>query len=409
MNLPSDLKEQFPLLSQVINDHQIVYLDSAASSQKPDSVIEAMNDYYRTINANVHRGAYEIADQATEAMEMSRGQIATFIGANSASEIVFTKNATESFNLVARSWGGQNLSEGDAVLITDMEHHANIVPWQILGAERGFEIRWIPLTSDGLLDLTQLDQLLDGVKMVSVTAMSNVLGTLNPVREIADRAHEAGALVTVDASQYVPHLPTDVNDLGADLMCFTGHKMCGPTGIGVLWGREEILDSMPPFLGGGEMILDVRKDGFTPNELPHKFEAGTPPIAEIIGLGAAVSFLESLGMTAIRQHEIHLTEYALNALDDRYGDELTIHGPKDASQRGGVLSIQYRDVHPHDLSQVLDQRGICIRAGHHCAKPLMRELGVGATARASLYLYNDESDIDALVDSLEPAGEMFAL
>ena len=409
MNLPFDLKDQFPLLSQVINDHQIVYLDSAASSQKPDSVIEAMNSYYRTINANVHRGAYEIAAQATEAMEMSRRQIAKFIGANSPNEVVFTKNATESFNLVARSWGGQNLSEGDAVLITDMEHHANIVPWQILGAERGFEIRWIPLTSDGHLDLTQLDQLLDGVKMVSITAMSNVLGTLNPVREIADRAHEAGALVTVDASQYVPHLPTDVSELGADLMCFTGHKMCGPTGIGVLWGREEILDSMPPFLGGGEMILDVRRDGFTPNELPHKFEAGTPPIAEIIGLGAAVSFLESLGMTAIRQHEIDLTAYALNALGDRYGDELTIHGPKNASQRGGVLSIQYRDVHPHDLSQDLDQRGICIRAGHHCAKPLMRELGVGATARASLYLYNDESDIDALVDSLEPAGEMFAL
>ena len=409
MNLPSDLKDQFPLLSQIINGHQIVYLDSAASSQKPDSVIEAMNSYYRTINANVHRGAYEIAAQATEAMEMSRGQIAKFIGANSANEVVFTKNATESFNLVARSWGGQNLSEGDAVLITDMEHHANIVPWQILGAERGFEIRWIPLTSDGHLDLDQLDQLLDGVKMVSVTAMSNVLGTLNPVREIADRAHEVGALVTVDASQYVPHLPTNVNDLGADLMCFTGHKMCGPTGSGVLWGREEILDSMPPFLGGGEMILDVRRDGFTPNELPHKFEAGTPPIAEIIGLGAAVSFLESLGMAEIRQHEIQLTEYALNALGERYGDELTIHGPKDASQRGGVLSIQYRDVHPHDLSQVLDQRGICVRAGHHCAKPLMRELGVGATARASLYLYNDESDIDALVDSLEPAGEMFAL
>jgi len=409
MNLPSDLKDQFPLLSQIINGHQIVYLDSAASSQKPDSVIEAMNSYYRTINANVHRGAYEIAAQATEAMEMSRGQIAKFIGANSANEVVFTKNATESFNLVARSWGGQNLSEGDAVLITDMEHHANIVPWQILGAERGFEIRWIPLTSDGHLDLDQLDQLLDGVKMVSVTAMSNVLGTLNPVREIADRAHEVGALVTVDASQYVPHLPTNVNDLGADLMCFTGHKMCGPTGIGVLWGREEILDSMPPFLGGGEMILDVRRDGFTPNELPHKFEAGTPPIAEIIGLGAAVSFLESLGMAEIRQHEIQLTEYALNALGERYGDELTIHGPKDASQRCGVLSIQYRDVHPHDLSQVLDQRGICVRAGHHCAKPLMRELGVGATARASLYLYNDESDIDALVDSLEPAGEMFAL
>jgi len=409
MNLPPDLKDQFPLLSQVINDHQIVYLDSAASSQKPDSVIEAMNSYYRTINANVHRGAYEIAAQATEAMEASRTQIGKFIGANSANEIVFTKNATESFNLVARSWGGQNLSEGDAVLITDMEHHANIVPWQILQAEQGFEIRWIPLTPDGLLDLTQLDQLLDGVKMVSITAMSNVLGTLNPVRAITDRAHDAGALVTVDASQYVPHVPTNVNDLGADLMCFTGHKMCGPTGIGVLWGREEILESMPPFLGGGEMILDVRKDGFTSNELPHKFEAGTPPIAEIIGLGAAVGFLESLGMAEIRQHEISLTEYALKALGDRYGDDLTIHGPKEASQRGGVLSIQYRDVHPHDLSQVLDQKGICIRAGHHCAKPLMRELGVGATARASLYLYNDESDIDALVNSLELAGEMFAL
>ncbi len=409
MSLPPDLKEQFPLLSQVVNNHQIVYLDSAASSQKPAAVIEAMNNYYRTINANVHRGAYEIAAQATEAMESARSRIAKFIGASSANEVVFTKNATESFNLVARSWGGQHLSQGDAVLITDMEHHANIVPWQILSAERGFEIRWIPLTVDGHLDLTELDQLLDGVKMVSLTAMSNVLGTLNPVRKIADKAHEMGALVTVDASQYVPHLPTDVQDLGADLMCFTGHKMCGPTGIGVLWGREEILDSMPPFLGGGEMILDVRKDGFTANELPHKFEAGTPPIAEIIGLGAAVNFLESLGMAEIRQHEIRLTEYAMNSLADRYGEDLRIHGPKNPSERGGVLSIEYRDVHPHDLSQVLDQRGICIRAGHHCAKPLMKELGVGATARASLYVYNDESDIDALIDALEPAGEMFAL
>ena len=409
MSLPRNIKEQFPLLSQVVNGHQIVYLDSAASSQKPTAVIEAMNDYYRTINANVHRGAYEIAAQATEAMESSRARIAQFIGASSANEVVFTKNATESFNLVARSWGGQNLSHGDAVLITDMEHHANIVPWQILSAERGFEIRWIPLTPDGQLDLTSLDQLLDGVKMVSLTAMSNVLGTLNPVREIADRAHEIGALVTVDASQYVPHLPTDVEDLGADLMCFTGHKMCGPTGIGVLWGHEELLDSMPPFLGGGEMIVDVRKDGFTANELPHKFEAGTPPIAEIIGLGAAVEFLESLGMADIRLHEIELNKYAMNALNNRYGDELTIHGPRDPDLRGGVLSIEYRGVHPHDLSQVLDQRGICIRAGHHCAKPLMKLLGVGATSRASMYLYNDESDIDAFVDALEPAGEMFAL
>ena len=408
MSLPSDLKSNFPLLSQIVNGHQIVYLDSAASSQKPEVVIEAMNNYYRTINANVHRGAYEIAAQATEAMEQARARLATFIGASSANEIVFTKNATESFNLIARSWGGQNLGPNDVVLISDMEHHANIVPWQILSAEKGFEVRWIPLTSDGHLDLTQLDRLLNGVKMVSITAMSNVLGTLNPIREIADKAHSVGALMTVDGSQYVPHLPTNVVELGADLLCFTGHKMCGPTGVGVLWGRAEVLEAMPPFLGGGEMILDVRHDGFTPNELPHKFEAGTPPIAEIIGLGAAVDFLDSLGMSDVRQHEIDLTDYALRVLNDRYGEEITIHGPSNASERGGVLSIQYRDVHPHDLSQVLDQRGICVRAGHHCAKPLMRELGVGATARASLYVYNDQADIDALVESLAPAGELFA-
>ena len=409
MTLPSDLKHRFPLLSQIVNGHNIVYLDSAASSQKPDCVIDAMNNYYETINANVHRGAYEIAAQATEEMEQARRRIASFIGCQSPHEVVFTKNATESFNLIARSWGGSNLSEGDAVLITDMEHHANIVPWQILSAEKRFEIRWLPLTPDGHLDLDQLDQLLDGVKMVSVTAMSNVLGTLNPVSEIAERAHAAGALLAVDGSQYVPHLPTDIQELQADLLCFTGHKMCGPTGIGVLWGREELLDSMPPFLGGGEMILDVRRDGFTPNELPHKFEAGTPPIAEIIGLGAAVDFLDSLGMENVRQHEIALTDYALRSLNDRYGDEIVIHGPSDPLQRGGVISLEYRDVHPHDLSQVLDQRGICIRAGHHCAKPLMKELGVVATSRASMYLYNDESDVDALVDSLESAGEMFAL
>mgnify|MGYP001204596585 CR=1 FL=1 len=408
MSLPSDLKSQFPVLSQKVNGHEIVYLDSAASSQKPVAVIEAMNDYYRTINANVHRGAYAIAAQATEAMELARTRVAKFIGASSANEIVFTKNATESFNLIARSWGGNSLGPTDAVLISDMEHHANIVPWQILAAEKGFEIRWIPLTSDGHLDLSRLDELLDGVKMVSVTAMSNVLGTLNPIKELADRAHSAGALLAVDGSQFVPHLPTRVEELGADLLCFTGHKMCGPTGIGVLWGRSELLDAMPPFLGGGEMILDVRRDGFTPNELPHKFEAGTPPIAEIIGLGAAVDFLESLGMDNVRQHEIELTDYALRALDNRYGEDLTIHGPRNAAERGGVLSLQYQDVHPHDLSQVLDQRGICVRAGHHCAKPLMRELGLVATARASLYIYNNTADIDALVESLAPAGELFA-
>ena len=409
MTLPSDIKSHFPLLSEIINGHTIVYLDSAASSQKPLEVIEAMNSYYKTINANVHRGAYEIAAKATDAMEDARAQTASFIGANSPNEVIFTKNATEAFNLLARSWGGANLGEGDVVLISDMEHHANIVPWQILSAEKGFELRWIPLTQDGCLDLSNLDNLLDGVKLVSVTAMSNVLGTLNPIPQIGERAHAAGALMAVDGSQYVPHLPSDVAELNADFMCFTGHKMCGPTGIGVLWGRTELLDAMPPFLGGGEMILDVRRDGFTANELPHKFEAGTPPIAEIIGLGAAIKFLNSIGMTNIRKHEIELTNYALSTLTARYGDDIVIHGPKDASNRGGVMSIEYRGVHPHDLSQVLDQRGICVRAGHHCAKPLMRELGVGATARASIYLYNDESDIDALADALEPAGEMFAL
>ena len=409
MTLPSDIKAHFPLLSEIINGHTIVYLDSAASSQKPLEVIEAMNSYYKTINANVHRGAYEIAAKATDAMEDARAQTASFIGANSPNEVIFTKNATEAFNLLARSWGGANLGKGDVVLISDMEHHANIVPWQILSAEKGFELRWIPLTQEGCLDLSDLDNLLDGVKLVSVTAMSNVLGTLNPIAQIGDRAHAAGALMAVDGSQYVPHLPSNVAELNADFMCFTGHKMCGPTGIGVLWGRAELLDAMPPFLGGGEMILDVRRDGFTANELPHKFEAGTPPIAEIIGLGAAIKFLKSIGMTNIRNHEIELTNYALSTLTARYGDDIVIHGPKDASNRGGVMSIEYRGVHPHDLSQVLDQRGICVRAGHHCAKPLMKELGVGATARASIYLYNDESDIDALADALEPAGEMFAL
>ena len=408
MTLPLNVKEQFPLLSRTVHDKPIVYLDSAASSQKPEAVLSAMDTYYRQVNANVHRGAYAIAAEATEQMESARSDIAKFINAYSANEIIFTKNATEAFNLVARSWGVRNLGPDDAILITDMEHHANIVPWQILAEDRGFEIRWIPLGNDGTLDLTNLDKLLEGVKLCSVTAMSNVLGTLNPIRKISDAAHAAGALMLMDGSQYVPHLPTDVVDLDVDFMCFTGHKMCGPTGIGVLWARAEILDAMPPFLGGGEMILDVKKSGFVANEIPHKFEAGTPPIAEIIGLGAAVRFLDSLGMKNIREHEISLTKYAFMKLKECHGDDIQIHGPSEIENRGGVLSIAYKDVHPHDLSQVLDQQGICVRAGHHCAKPLMRELGVGATARASLYLYNTESDIDILAEALGEAGELFA-
>lgn len=288
-----------------------------------------------------------------------------------------------------------------------MEHHANIVPWQMIAERTGAEIRWIEIDANGELDLANLDTLVDGAKVVSVTAMSNVLGTLNPVRRIADVAHAAGAIMVTDGSQFVPHLPTDVGELGVDAMIFTGHKMLGPTGVGVLWGREELLDSMPPFLGGGEMILQVTKEGFTTNELPSKFEAGTPAIAEIIGLGAAVDYLDGLGMAAVREHEVALTAYALRTLKTRFGDDISIHGPAEPAHRGGVLSIVYKDVHAHDVSQVLDQHNVCVRAGHHCAKPLMSVLGLAASARASMYVYNDEADIDALADALESADDIF--
>jgi cysteine desulfurase/selenocysteine lyase len=295
------------------------------------------------------------------------------------------------------------------VVLTEIEHHANLVPWLMLREERGIELRFVPMADDYTLDLSGLDQLLDGAKLLGVTAMSNVLGTLTPVRQLTDAAHAAGALCLVDGAQYVPHLPTDVTELGCDFFGFTGHKMLGPTGIGVLWAREELLDAMPAFLGGGEMIRDVRLDGWTPNDIPWKFEAGTPPIVEVMGLGAAIDYLDELGMAAVREHEIELSGYALRTLHDRFGDELIVHGPSDPAGRGGVISFSYRDVHPHDLSQVLDERGVCVRAGHHCAKPLMRRLGVGATARASIYIYNDHSDIDALADALVAAGAFFSI
>ncbi|MFA5565827.1 MAG: cysteine desulfurase [Acidimicrobiia bacterium] len=404
----SRIKADFPLLQREINGRQMVYLDSAATSQKPQAVIDAMDVYYQTINANVHRGVYRIAEEATNAMELARRKIATFIGAPSADEVVFTKNATEALNLVAYSWGKANLRSGDVVLLTEMEHHANIVPWHMLATEIGIELRWVPITDDGELDLTNLDQLLEGAKLFGFTAMSNVLGTLNPIEKLAAAAHQIGALALVDACQYVPHLPTNVVEMGADFIAFSAHKMCGPTGVGALWARHELLEAMPPFLGGGEMIADVRLDGFTTADVPHKFEAGTPPIAEIIGFGAAVDYLSGLGMEAVRQHEIELTSYALATLDERFGDTITIHGPADPKRRGGVLSFAFGDLHPHDISQVLDQEAVYVRAGHHCAKPLMRRLGAGATARASVYIYNDETDIDALANALESAEKFFA-
>lgn len=416
---PNKIRADFPLLAQEINGQGIVYLDSAATSQKPAAVIAAMSDYYDRYNANVHRSAYFIAEQATAQAELARQKICRFVGASGTQEIIFTKNATEAINLVANSWGRANLSPGDAVLLSIMEHHSNIVPWHILAAERNLELRWLPVGADYQLDLSQLDRLLDGVKLVAISAMSNVLGTVPPVAQIARAAHEQGAVVMCDACQFVPNHRCDVAELEADFLAFSGHKMCGPTGIGVLWGRQELLEEMPPFLGGGEMILDVSTEGFLANELPWKFEAGTPPIAEIIGLGAAVDYLCGVGMDAIAAHERELVAYAQGALADRFGDDVVIHGPAaacdptgtsdsaGAADRGGAISFAYRDIHPHDVSQILDQYGVCVRAGHHCAKPLMKHLGVQATARASVYLYNTRSDIDCLVKALGEASGIF--
>ncbi len=403
------VRADFPVLQRTIDGQPLVYLDSANTSQKPDSVIDAMADFMRNSYAPINRSAYRMAAAATDAYEGARTKVQKFINARRASEVVFTKNATESLNLIAGAWGGANLKAGDAVVLTHMEHHANIVPWQMLAAERGIELRWIPLTAHGELDLSTLPALLDGAKVLSFTAMSNVLGTLTPVAHLCRAAHDAGAIAIVDACQYVPHNPTDVQAWDADFVTFSSHKMVGPTGIGVVWGREELLDAMPPFLGGGNMISDVRLDGFTCAELPAKFEAGTPPIVEAVGLGAAVDYLSAIGMANVRSHERVLTEYALTTLTERYGDDITIHGPRNTEVRGGVLSFAFRGIHPHDVSQVLDEKNVCVRAGHHCAKPLMRLLGVNATSRASVYLYNDTTDIDALADALDGASDIFGL
>ncbi len=401
------VKKDFPILNQHTGERPLVFLDSAASSQKPQSVLDAMQHYYETTHANVHRGVYAIAERATAMFEEARTKAARFIGAPASREVLFTKNVTEGINLVANSWGRANLRQGDVVLLTEIEHHANLVPWLMLKDQLGIELRYIPLGDDSQLDLSDLDRLLEGVKLVGVTALSNVLGTIPPVRRIADAAHAVGAVCLADGAQYSPHMTTDVEELGVDFFGFTAHKMLGPTGIGIMWGRQELLEAMPPFLGGGEMIRDVRPDGFTPNELPWKFEAGTPPIAEAVGLGAAIDYLEALGMDEVRRHEVELTTYALTTLSERHGDDLTIYGPPEASKRGGVLSFAYKGIHPHDISQVLDQSGVCVRAGHHCAKPLMRRLGVGATARASFYVYNDEADVDALSEALTSASDFF--
>ncbi|MCB0118970.1 MAG: cysteine desulfurase [Anaerolineales bacterium] len=402
----TEIRKDFPILNRTTrNGSRIIYLDSTATSQKPVQVIEAMNEYYRASNANIHRGVHTLAEEATAMYEGAREKIAKFINAASAREVIYTRNTTESINLVAYTWARANLKAGDLVILTEMEHHSNLVPWHILQAERGVDLEFIPVTEDGLLDLDAYKALLERTpKLVSFTHMSNVLGTINPADEIIRMAHEAGAIVLVDGAQSVPHLHVDVQSLDADFYAFSAHKMCGPTGIGALYGKTSLLEAMPPFLGGGDMIKEVKLRSFRPNTLPHKFEAGTPAIAEAVGFGAAVDYLASIGMDDIAAHEHDITEYALERLEEIPGVKL--FGPS-ADKKGGVASFTLDGVHPHDVAQILDEDGVAVRAGHHCAQPLHEKFGIPATSRASFYLYSTKEEVDMLVKGLYKVKEMF--
>jgi cysteine desulfurase/selenocysteine lyase len=403
----ADIRQDFPILMREVHGKPLVYLDSTASSQKPRTVIEAMTTYYQSYNANVHRGVYEISEEATAAMEQARLKVARFIHARQSKQIIFTRNATESINLVAYSWGSTNLSAGDLIILTEMEHHSNLVPWQLLAQRTGARLAFIPVTDDGLLRLDIYQQLLtQQPKLVAFTHMSNVLGTINPAQEMIAQAHAAGAIVLLDAAQSVPHLPVDVQALDVDFLCFSAHKMLGPTGIGVLYGKKALLESMPPFIGGGDMIRTVHLRESTWNDLPWKFEAGTPAIAEAVGFGIAIDYLNSLSMPWVQQHERDITAYALEQLQHIPG--LTIYGPHNIEQRGGVISFTLQDIHPHDLASILDQEvGVAIRAGHHCAQPLMERFNLAATARASFYIYTLPAEIDILVTGLHKAQQIF--
>jgi cysteine desulfurase/selenocysteine lyase len=411
------VRRDFPILARRVHGKPLVYLDNAATSQKPRSVIDALVRFYEEYNANVHRGVHTLGDLATEAYEGARVKLARFVGADDRRGVVFTRNTTEAINLVAQAWGRANLGPGDELVTTEMEHHSNLVPWQLIAAATGARLRVVPVrVEDGTLDPEELAAAIGPrTKLVAVTHGSNVLGTINPVRAIADVVHAHGALLLVDAAQSVPHMPVDVRALGADFLAFSGHKMCGPTGIGVLWARPELLDAMPPFLGGGSMIREVWNDRATWAEIPARFEAGTPNIADAIALGAAVDYLESVGMANVRTHEVALTRYALDRLA-ALGD-VRVYGPTDTAQRGGVVAFNLHGdlarpeetlIHPHDVGTVLDAEGIAIRAGHHCCNPLMRRLGVTATARASFYLYNTTDEVDRLVDGLVRCRKLFA-
>src|SRR6266581_3632968 len=404
----ADIRHDFPILSRQVHGKPLVYLDSTASSQKPLAVIDAMNHYYKNYHANVHRGVYQISEEATAAMEKARVKVARFINARQSKQVIFTRNTTESINLVAYTWGQANIHAGDLIILTEMEHHINLVPWQLLASRTGARLEFIPVTDDGLLRLDVYEQLLQQEpKLVAFTHMSNVLGTINPVQQMIAQAHTAGAIVLLDGAQGAPHMPVDVQALDVDFLCFSGHKMLGPTGIGILYGKRDLLEAMPPFMGGGEMIRKVGLRESSWNDLPWKFEAGTPAIAEAIGEGVAVDYLATLGMENVQRHEQEITGYAMEQLRSVPG--LTIYGPE-AAQRGGVISFTLGDIHPHDLASILDQEmGIAIRAGHHCAQPLVERFGLAAMARASFYVYTIPEEIDVLVQGLHKALQIFNL
>jgi cysteine desulfurase/selenocysteine lyase len=406
----TQIAAEFPILRKPTSrGKRLVYLDSAASSQKPQVVIDALVDYYSSYNANIHRGVYELAARATDAFEAARAKVAKFVNAAHTEEIVWTRNTTESINLVSFSWGLENLKPGDAILTTQLEHHSNLVPWQLLAAKTGAELRFIEADDDGTLRLDDLDELLRGVKLLALSHISNTLGSIAPLAEIIPRAHAAGAVVLVDGAQSVPHLPVDVQALDIDFLAASGHKMCGPTGIGFLYGKRALLNAMPPFLTGGDMIKSVAYDSATFNDIPWKFEAGTSNIADAIGLGVACDYLTEIGMPWIRDHEVAITRYALERLQALVPRGLEIYGPARAEDRGGVISFNFADIHAHDLASILDLEGVCVRAGHHCTMPLMDKMNWPATARASFYLYSTEADVDALIAALEKAAAVFKI
>lgn len=404
----SRVRNDFPILEREIRPGvRVVYLDSTATSQKPRQVIEAMDEFYRNSNANIHRGIHALAEEATEMYESARAKVARLIHAQAVKEIVFTRNTTEAINLIAYSWGRSNLKAGDMIVLTEMEHHSNLVPWQMLAAEKDLRLEFVPITGQGLLDLDVYHRLISrSPRLVAFTHMSNVLGTINPVKDMTLQAHQAGAKVVIDGAQSVPHFPVDVQDLDVDFLAFSAHKMCGPTGIGVLYGRKELLDAMPPFLGGGDMIKQVTLTGFIPNQLPHKFEAGTPAIAEAIGLGSAIDYLEHITLEMIAEHEREIITYALERLEEVPG--VTVFGPE-ARHKGGVASFTLDGVHAHDVAQILDLDGVAVRAGHHCAMPLHAKLQAPATSRASFYLYNSVEEVDKLIEGLYRVKKTFRI